>query len=70
MSDLDELLRWVDAPEGGADDPLDLSSLQVITLVTHLEDTYRLRLSSADITRANFGSRRSLRVFLATKGIA
>ncbi|TVQ94277.1 MAG: hypothetical protein EA397_02440 [Deltaproteobacteria bacterium] len=59
---LDDLLRAIGVPDGGPDVPLELESLQVITLVDLIEDALegQVVLGSADVTRAHFATRRTL----------
>lgn len=70
--ELDALIQAVGVPAGEPDAPLDLDSLQVVTLVDLLEETLRehdLMLGSAEVTRENFATRRSLLAMLRAKGI-
>ena len=60
----------------GADASLDddadlgLDSLQVVSLVDHLEAELGVTFDGADVTRENFRSRASLAALLARKGAA
>lgn len=69
---LDSLLRHLGVPDGDPDTPLDLESLQVLTLVDLLEDAldeHGVLLGSADVTRAHFATRASLLAMLRDRGI-
>ena len=59
---LDALLRAIGVPDGPPDAPLELESLQVITLVDLIEDALggTIVLGSAEVTREHFATRRSL----------
>lgn len=69
---LDGLLRHLGVPDGDPDTPLELESLQVLTLVDLLEDAldeHALFLGSADVTREHFATRASLLSMLRDRGI-
>jgi len=65
---LAELLTGLGAHVAGPDVELNLSSLQVVTLVTQLEAMFGLTLSSRDVTRRNFRTVNALCALLVEKG--
>ena len=70
MTTLDDLLATVGVPAGHDDDPLDLGSLEVVTLVLEIEKSCGLRLGAKDVKRETFATRAALRALLAGKGVA
>lgn len=54
-------------PPADPDAPLELRSLQVVSLVDLIEATFDLLLTSDDITRANFATRRALAALLGSR---
>ena len=67
---IDELLAAVHARPGGPDDPLGLSSLQVVHLVDTIAAVTGVVLRAADVRADAFATRRALRALLASKGLA
>lgn len=59
---LDTLLAAIGVPDGDLDTPLELQSLQVVTLVDLIEDSLegQVVLGSAQVTRQHFATRRAL----------
>lgn len=66
---IDALLAAVHARPGGLDDPLGLSSLQVVHLVDTIAAVTGVQLAAADVRAEHFSTRRALGALLATKGI-
>lgn len=64
---LTTLLTDLGVDVAGPDRELNLSSLQVVTLVTQLEAMFALTLTSRDVTRKNFRTVHALRELLAAK---
>jgi hypothetical protein len=65
---LEEMLSLVGAPAGGDDDPLELSSLQVLLLVEEIEISFALKLAASEVRRETFATRRALRALLLARG--
>lgn len=70
MTTLDDLLATVGVPPGHDDAPLDLGSLEVVTLVLEIEKSCGLRLAAKDVKRETFATRAALRALLESKGVA
>jgi hypothetical protein len=70
MPTLDEILSLLGVPHGAEDDPLELTSLQVLMLVEEIEASASFVLPAKEIRRDAFGTRRALRAFLASKGLS
>ncbi len=64
-STLDELLAAVGAPDGTADQPLELGSLAVLQIVDLIEATSGILLPSSAITRSTMATRASILTMLA-----
>jgi hypothetical protein len=54
---VEQILLSIGAESGDAEAPLDLTSLQVVTLVERLEQEYGVCFDGKDVTRAFFGTR-------------
>jgi acyl carrier protein len=54
-------------PAIGDDDTIELDSLQVVTLVEHLEHELGIMFDGDDVTRENFSSRKALAALLSRK---
>jgi acyl carrier protein len=67
---VDALLQAIHARPGGPDDPLGLSSLQVVHLVDAIEAVAGVRLAAADVRAEHFATRRALTGLLSAKGVA
>ena len=67
---IDALLAAVHARPGGPDDPLGLSSLQVVHLVDTIAAVTGVQLAAADVRAENFSTRRVLEALLARKGVS
>lgn len=64
---LTTLLTDLGVDVAGPELELNLSSLQVVTLVTELEAMFALTLTSRDVTRKNFRTVHALHALLAAK---
>lgn len=69
MTILDDLLATVGVPAGRDEDPLDLGSLEVVTLVLEIEKSCGLRLAAKEVKRETFATRAALRALLERKGV-
>lgn len=67
---IDALLAAVHARPVGPNDPLELSSLQVVHLVDAIAAVTGVQLAAADVRAENFATRRALEALLARKGVA
>ena len=67
---LEQSLALVGAAPAAETSPLDLTSLQVVTLVDELERACGIHLTAHDVTRDHFRTRATLRALLAGKGVA
>lgn len=65
---LRDLLAAVSCFPSNADAELSLSSLQVVSLVERIEETFDIRLTSRDVTRKSFRTESSLADLLRMKG--
>ncbi len=67
---LAEGLELVEVDASVADDAiLELTSLQVVMLVEHLESELQILFDGNDVTRENFSTKKALVALLAKKGI-
>lgn len=51
----------------GDDDPLDLDSLTIVTVIEALEDRFGIRVAPREVTKDSFGSVASLSAFIEAK---
>lgn len=54
----------------GDDEPLQLSSLEIVTLAEAIEDQFGLRVHAADVTPENFGTLNRLVAFVERSSTA
>jgi acyl carrier protein len=67
---LDDLLSVIGIPPGDEDAPLEIRSLDVVTLVLEIEERCGVRLATTEVRRESFATRAALRALLRTKGIS
>lgn len=70
MTTLDDLLSVVGIASGDDDAPLEMRSLDVVTLVLEIEDRCGVRLATSEIRRESFATRAALRALLRAKGVS
>jgi len=70
VTTLDDLLSVIGIAKGDDDAPLEMRSLDVVTLVLEIEDRCGVKLATNEIRREAFATRGALRALLREKGVA
>ena len=68
-AELETLLSSCEVHPGGLDTPLELSSLQFLSLVDELEAATGSTFPVVELTREHFDSRRTILALLSRKGL-